>query len=112
MRRSKAGTIEQARLIHTHKARIYNNHGVIIKGSKQKARIQSQKETAKEILPTKTDTRQHLKQFYFGKTGATHRHLHKTPKKKKSGDFPARVVPLGDRILDSLRRGALSSCRA
>ena len=72
----------------------------------------TERNSKREILPTKTDTRHHLKQFYFGKTGATHRHLHKTPKKNRSGDFPARVVPLGDRSLESLRRGALSSCRA
>ena len=61
MRRSEAGTIEQARLmhtekarlIHTQKARIYNNHEAIIQGSKQKARIPAQKETAKEISPTR-----------------------------------------------------------
>ena len=102
-------------------ARIYNNHAVIQKQctyitrkqytSKQIKGTYSQSHNA-ELLPTMTDTRQHLKQYYFGKTCATYRHLHKTPKKNRSGDFPARVVPLGDRSLESLRRGAPSSCRA
>ena len=44
---------------------------------------QSQYNKQAEEIPTKTDTRQHLRQFYFKKTGATHSHLHKAQRKRK-----------------------------
>ena len=64
--------------------------------------------------PTKTDTRQHLRQFYFKKTGATHSHLHKAQRKKRKWSLPWFASShFGDRSLKSLRRGApTSSCRA
>ena len=91
MRRSEAGTIEQARLFHTQTSTegTYPQHSTI---SKQKR------------YPTKTDTRQHLKQFYLvGQAPPTD--IYTKPKEKGSRDFPERV--------ESLRRGApTSSCRA
>jgi len=43
----------------------------------------------KKEYPNKCDTRQHLDDSTSPETGATHNHLHKTPKKEKwSRDFP------------------------
>ena len=66
---------------------------------------------SKRDIPTKTDTRQHLQQFYLARL-APPTDIYTKPKGKQSGDFPVRAVPLGDRSLESLRRGALNSCRA
>ena len=63
--------------------------------------------------PTKTDTRQHLRQFYFKKTGATHSHLHKAQRKRKWSLSWFAASHFCDRSLESLRRGAPTRpCRA
>ena len=113
MRRSKAGTIEQARLMHTQTSTYLQQSCSDNKRKQTKGTdSQSQKETAKEIYyrlrPTHGNT-------HNNSTWQDWRHpqtFTQNPKEKQSGDFPARVVPLGDRSLESLRRGALSSCRA
>ena len=94
MRRSKAGTIEQAPLIYTQKARIHNNHVAINKTSKEMARIHNHSTISKQKrYPTKTDTRQHLKQFYLvGQAPPTD--IYTKPKEKGSRNFPERVVHL------------------
>ena len=54
--------------------------------------VKKQKQcTNADLQPNKTYTRQHLNSTTL-QTGATHRHLHKNPKRKGSRDFPERVV--------------------
>ena len=82
-RRSKAGNNWTSTFIPHHmaarKARIYDHRN-------------KRQGTNADLQPSMTYTRQHLKQYYLNKTGATHRHLHKNPKRKGSRDFPVRVV--------------------
>ena len=64
--------------------------------------------TNADLQPKRTYTRQHLNSF-TSQTGATHRHLHKTPKEKEVATSLFTSSSLGDRSHESLRRGAPSS---
>ena len=97
MRRSEAGTIEQARLIaHTDSTEgTYSQQPCSDKQQcREMARIHNHSTISKQKrYPTKTDTRQHLKQFYLvGQAPPTD--IYTKPKEKGSRDFPARVVHL------------------
>ena len=88
-RRSKVGTIEQAHLIHTrrqHKRHVFNHSNNTPKANKRHVFTITQRNNNAELQETtikSTDYDRHtatLTRFYLTETGATHRHLHKTPK--------------------------------